>query len=71
MEAAVLRDYGSDPQFGEFEEPEANGLALIEVSAAGLNPVDHTIAAGRFPGREPQLPSVPGLEGGRAGSAEY
>jgi NADPH:quinone reductase-like Zn-dependent oxidoreductase len=63
MEAAVLKDYGSDPEFGEFEEPEANGLALIEVSVAGLNPVDHTIASGRFPSRKPRLPSVPGLEG--------
>ncbi len=63
MEAAVLRDYGSDPEFGEFEEPEADGLALVEVSVAGLNPVDRTIASGRFPGREPPLPSVPGLEG--------
>ncbi|HEV7401176.1 MAG TPA: zinc-binding dehydrogenase [Solirubrobacterales bacterium] len=63
MEAAVLKDYGSDPEFGEFEEPEANGMALVEVSVAGLNPVDHTIASGRFPGREPPLPSVPGLEG--------
>ena len=63
MEAAVLKDYGSDPEFGEFDEPEANGLALVEVAVAGLNPVDRTIASGRFPGREPPLPSVPGLEG--------
>lgn len=63
MEAAVLKDYESDPEFGEFEEPRADGLALVEVSVAGLNPVDHTIASGRFPGRKPPLPSVPGLEG--------
>lgn len=63
MEAAVLKDYGSDPEFGEFEEPSADGLALVEVAVAGLNPVDHTIASGSFPGREPPLPSVPGLEG--------
>jgi NADPH:quinone reductase-like Zn-dependent oxidoreductase len=63
MEAAVLKDYESNPEFGEFEEPQPNGLALVEVSVAGLNPVDHTIASGRFPGREPPLPSVPGLEG--------
>lgn len=63
MEAAVLREYGSDPEFGEFEEPSADGLALVDVAVAGLNPVDQTIASGRFPGREPPLPSVPGLEG--------
>jgi NADPH2:quinone reductase len=63
MEAAVLKDYESDPEFGEFEEPSANGMAIVEVEVAGLNPVDHTIASGKFPGREPPLPSVPGLEG--------
>ncbi len=63
MKAAVLSSYGSSPEFGEFEEPSADGLALVEVEAAGINPVDHTIAEGRFPGREPPLPSVVGLEG--------
>lgn len=63
MEAAVLKDYGSDPEFGEFEEPNPDGRAVVEVDVAGLNPVDHTIASGKFPGREPPLPSVPGLEG--------
>ena len=63
MEAAVLRDYESAPELGEFEEPSANGEAVVEVSVAGLNPVDKTIASGNFPGREPPLPSVPGLEG--------
>jgi NADPH2:quinone reductase len=63
MEAAVLKDYRSDPELGEFAEPSPNGMAVVEVSVAGLNPVDHTIASGRFPGREPPLPSVPGLEG--------
>ena len=29
MEAAVLKDYGSDPEFGEFEEPSPNGTALV------------------------------------------
>jgi NADPH2:quinone reductase len=63
MEAAVLRDYGSTPDFGEFDEPSADGAALVDVTVAGLNPVDHTIASGGFPGRRPPLPSVPGLEG--------
>lgn len=48
MEAAVLKDYGSAPEFGEFEEPGADGLALVEVGVAGLNPVDRTIASGSF-----------------------
>lgn len=63
MRAAVLKDHEAAPEFGDFEEPSPDGTALVEVAVAGLNPVDHTIAAGRFPGREPPLPSVPGLEG--------
>jgi NADPH2:quinone reductase len=63
MEAAVLKDYETAPEFGEFEDPQPDGLALVEVAVAGLNPVDHTIASGQFPGREPPLPSVAGLEG--------
>jgi NADPH:quinone reductase-like Zn-dependent oxidoreductase len=63
MEAAILRELGAAPEFGEFEEPRPEGQALVEVSVAGLNPVDRTIAFGKFPGREPRLPSVPGLEG--------
>ena len=51
------------PQFGEFEEPAANGVAIVDVDVAGLNPVDQAIASGRIPGRRPPLPSVPGLEG--------
>ncbi len=63
MKAAVLKDRESPPELGEFEEPSPDGRALVDVAVAGLNPVDLTIAAGRFPGREPPLPSVAGLEG--------
>jgi NADPH2:quinone reductase len=63
MEAAILKALGATPEFGEFEEPRPEGQALVEVSVAGLNPVDRTIASGKFPGREPPLPSVPGVEG--------
>lgn len=63
MKAAVLRHHDAPPAAGEFEEPHPDGTALVEVEVAGLNPVDRTIASGGFPGREPPLPSVPGLEG--------
>jgi NADPH:quinone reductase-like Zn-dependent oxidoreductase len=72
MEAAVLNDYESAPELGEFEEPSPNGLTLLDVAVAGLNPVDRTIASGGFPGRKPPLPSVPGLEGiGVAGGRRF
>jgi NADPH:quinone reductase-like Zn-dependent oxidoreductase len=64
MRAAVLREYGV-PSPGEFEEPEAAGpnQAVVEVLAAGLNPVDVAICAGRFYAGKPPLPSVAGREG--------
>ncbi len=63
MKAAVLREYGV-PSPGEFEEPVAGAdQAIVEVLAAGLNPVDVAICAGRFYAGKPPLPSVAGREG--------
>jgi NADPH:quinone reductase-like Zn-dependent oxidoreductase len=69
MRAAVLHEYGV-PEAGEFDEPVAGdtqegtgGQALVEVLAAGLNPVDVAISAGRFYAGKPPLPSVAGREG--------
>jgi NADPH:quinone reductase-like Zn-dependent oxidoreductase len=63
VKAAVLRDYGV-PSAGEFAEPVASlGQAVVPVLAAGVNPVDISISAGRFYGGKPQLPSVVGREG--------
>jgi NADPH:quinone reductase-like Zn-dependent oxidoreductase len=63
MRAAVLHEYGV-PSAGQFEEPVAGpGQAVIEVLAAGLNPVDVAICAGRFYAGKPPLPSVAGREG--------
>jgi NADPH:quinone reductase-like Zn-dependent oxidoreductase len=63
MKAAVLHEYGV-PTPSEFEEPTAgDGQAVVEVLAAGVNPVDVSIAAGRFYAGKPPLPSVAGREG--------
>ena len=63
MRAAVLTEYGV-PHAGDFDEPvPSDGQAVVEVSAAGLNPVDVTISAGRFYAGKPPLPSVCGREG--------
>jgi NADPH:quinone reductase-like Zn-dependent oxidoreductase len=64
MRAAVLHEYGV-PSPGEFEEPTATGSeeAVVEVLAAGVNPVDVSICAGRFYAGPPPLPSVAGREG--------
>lgn len=63
MRAAVLHEYGV-PRFDQFEEPVAGpDQVVIEVRAAGVNPVDISISAGRFYAGKPPLPSVPGREG--------
>jgi NADPH:quinone reductase-like Zn-dependent oxidoreductase len=62
MRAAVLHEVGTVPVFGDFKEPQAgDGHEVAEVVAAGLNPVDLFIAAGRYGPVEP--PVVMGLEG--------
>lgn len=64
MRAAVLRAYGSAPEVGEFDDPSAgDGQAVVEMLAAGLNPVDLRRASGSFYGGSPPLPSVAGSEG--------
>ena len=53
--APVLREDAPEPERGE-------GQALFEVLAAPLNPVDLSIASGRFYAGEPKTPYVPGNE---------
>jgi NADPH:quinone reductase-like Zn-dependent oxidoreductase len=63
MRAAVLREYGV-PGVGEFDEPVAGPeQAVVDVRAAGLNPVDVSICAGLFYAGRPPLPCVAGREG--------
>src|SRR5215211_3669213 len=72
MRAAILREYGAPPEPGEFQDPQAaEGQEVVEVLAAGLNPVDIAIASGDFYGGRPQLPYVVGREGvGRRAGGE-
>lgn len=63
MKAAVLHELGA-PEYGDFSDPSPDaGQAVVEVSAAGLNPVDVSISAGRFYAGVPPVPSVAGREG--------
>jgi NADPH2:quinone reductase len=64
MRAAILREYGATPVLSDFEEPvAAPGQVVVDVLAAGLNPVDLRRASGDFYGGNPPLPSVAGSEG--------
>ena len=63
MRAAVLDDPARPPVAEQFREPEPNsGQEVVEVAAAGLNPVDLATASGAFSGPV-ELPSVVGREG--------
>lgn len=64
MRAAVQHELGSAPEPGEFREPPADVAGtLVEVAAAGLNPVDLFIATGKMLRVRPVPPCVGGLEG--------
>src|SRR5881275_866616 len=65
MRAAILREYGTAPEPGEFDDPAAGGdeQVVLDVLAGGLNPVDIRMASGSFYGGSPPLPSVAGREG--------
>ena len=64
MRAAVVQDIGEPPAPGEAAEPErGSGEALVEVTAAALNPIDISVGSGRFYAGPPELPYVPGMEG--------
>jgi NADPH2:quinone reductase len=65
MRAAILRAHGEPPEVGEFDDPQPadEGQLVVEVQAAGLNPVDIAIASGTSFYGAPPLPSVPGREG--------
>lgn len=63
MRAAVIERYGEPPALREIPEPNGDGANLVEVIAASLNPVDLSIATGKFYAGSPPTPYVPGGEG--------
>src|SRR5256714_15693057 len=63
MRAAVIEKYGEPPVVREVPEPKADGVGLVEVTAAPLNPVDISIASGKFYAGSPPTPYVAGGEG--------
>ena len=62
MRAALIRAAGSSPELvADHGEPE--GDVVVDITAAPLNPVDLSIASGRFYAGPPNAPYVPGVEG--------
>ena len=66
MRAARVHEIGGLPRLDEIEEPP--GPDVLEVTTSALNPVDISIANGRYYGAVPATPYVIGSEAvGRAG----
>ncbi len=72
MRAAFIEEIGRPPAAGEAPAAERDaGEALVEITAAPINPIDLSIGEGRFYGGVPDVPYVPGVEGfGRVLEAE-
>ncbi len=67
MRAALIPEVGSAPELVA-DHPEPEGEVVVDVTAAPINPVDLSIAAGRLYAGPPNPPYVPGVEGvGRTG----
>lgn len=64
MRAAIIREYGTVPVVDDFDDPQAKDDAVVvDVLAAGLNPVDISMASGTFHGPMATPPYIPGREG--------
>jgi NADPH2:quinone reductase len=62
VRAAILREQGTTPELGEFDDPPgAEDGVVVDVLAAGMNPIDLVTAQGVM-GERP-TPSVVGYEG--------
>ncbi len=63
MQAARVHELGAPPTLGDVPEPEgSDGRTAVRVRAVALNPLDLSVAAGRFYGGHPPLPYVVGCE---------
>jgi NADPH:quinone reductase-like Zn-dependent oxidoreductase len=63
VRAALVEQIGQPPVVGEAAEPQrGEGQALVEVTAAAINPIDISISLGRFYGGSPEVPYVMGKE---------
>jgi NADPH2:quinone reductase len=64
VRAALIEAIGGKPVVRDVPEPpRGEGSALVEVTAASLNPIDLSIAAGRFYEPATELPYIAGKEG--------
>jgi NADPH:quinone reductase-like Zn-dependent oxidoreductase len=64
VNAAVLHEHDTAPEYGPFEDPEPQeGAVVVSVAAAGLHHLDLHKATGSFYMGPPPLPSAVGTDG--------
>ena len=64
MKALVVSELGAAPRVQDVPEPTpGDGETLLEILAAPLNPIDVSVASGKFFAGSPPLPYVVGAEG--------
>jgi NADPH2:quinone reductase len=64
VRAALVEQIGEPPVVGEAAEPQrGEGQALVQVTAAAINPIDISISLGTFYAGVPEVPYVMGREG--------
>lgn len=63
MKAAIVREAGLAPEFGDFAEPVVgDGQELVELVATGIHPVVRALAGGAHYGASGSWPMVPGID---------
>jgi len=64
VKAAIVRELGRPPSYGDFEDPTAQpGEALVSVRAAAVSPLARSRASGEHYSARGALPFVPGVDG--------
>lgn len=64
MKAAIVKARGSDPVYGDFDEPVAQtGKTIVKVTASALSHLTQARASGAHYSSEGRFPSVPGVDG--------
>jgi NADPH2:quinone reductase len=64
VKAALVEQIGQPPVVGEVAEAQrGEGQALVQVTAAAINPIDVSISLGKWYGGTPEVPYVMGREG--------
>lgn len=64
MKAAIVREFGRPPEYGDFEEPTPRpGETVVSVSAAAVSTLVRSRVAGVHYSADRALPQVPGIDG--------